>query len=105
METDTGRRQGVSSWIAIIQHQRLMLATKIAISCQLTGLCQWLWLCGDSEGEPAEPADCILAERVSAVKNTDADSKSARSLSTRSPSNEVITEEKAQLQSRKKGTG
>lgn len=105
METNAGRRGGLSSWIAIIQHQRLTLATEIAISCQLTGLCQWLWLCGDSEGEPAKPAHCILAERVSTSKNTDADGKSARLLSTRSPSHEVITEEKARLQSRKKGTG
>lgn len=105
METNAGRRGGDSSWIAIIQHQRLILATEIAISCQLSGLCQWLWLCGDSKGEPAEPAHCILAERVSASKNTDAEGKSARSLSTRSPSKKWSQKKKARLQSWKKGQG
>lgn len=104
METNAGRRGWDSSWIAIIQHQRLILATEIAISCQLSGLCQWLWLCGDSKGEPAEPAHCILAERVSASKNTDAEGKSARSLSTRSPS-KVITEKKSSTAVSEKRTG
>lgn len=41
MEKNAGRRGGVSSWTAIIPHQRLIPTTEIAIFCQLTGLCQW----------------------------------------------------------------
>lgn len=92
-ETNVASSGGVSSWIAIIQHQSLTLTTEITISCQLPGLCQWLWLCGYSKGEPAETAHCILAERFSASKNI-----------YKINLNEVVTwKRKAQKQSQKQG--
>lgn len=95
---DKHRQERVRSWTAIIQHQRLALAT----FCQLSGLGQWL--CGDSKGKPAELAYLILAERVSTSKNTDQTASQCAQYLQDHP-NEVIAEKRARLQFQKKGQG